>query len=71
MSNMLALKNRMAEVTVYACSWCNKIRLGEGPWQEFDEALPGRSIGDIQAMPQVSHGICRVCYDRVALDFSN
>lgn len=48
-----------------ACSWCSRIRLADGSWKALDEALPANKISDIQAMSQITHGICEDCYDQV------
>lgn len=62
---MLKLLKTIEEEYLFACSWCNKIRIGDGSWEEIENALPGYSANEIQAMTRVSYGICSDCYDQV------
>ncbi len=50
---------------VTMCGWCKKLRLPDGRWAEVEEAIRSLGLFDAYPVPQISHGICPDCYDRV------
>lgn len=58
----------MDEVIII-CSWCNKIRVDEGDWQEVEELLKSLGLFDLELLPQPSHGMCDDCYEVISEKF--
>jgi|GEM_PF-4317178 len=50
---------------VTMCGWCKKVRLSDGRWAEVEEAIRVLHLFDERIVPQISHGICPECQDRV------
>jgi len=48
------------------CSWCNKIKVAEEDWREVENAMPNLSVFQLGAAPQLSHGMCGECYQRIS-----
>ena len=46
---------------VTSCSWCNKIRTGDGQWAEVEVAVQKLGIFEHQEVPRLSHGACADC----------
>lgn len=44
-----------------ACSWCKRIRTGDGRWLEVEEAVETLGLLRGPALPLISHGICPDC----------
>ena len=49
---------------VRACSWCKKILVG-AVWHEVEEAVARLRLFERVPLPQVTHGICKPCEERV------
>ena len=54
-----------SECVVVTCSWCKRIRAGEGLWYEVEEAVPILGLFEVDKVPQLSHGMCEECYEVV------
>jgi hypothetical protein len=50
------------------CSWCRRIRLPGVRWVEVDHAIEALGLFQETALPQLSHGICVACRDRLRGD---
>lgn len=50
---------------VTMCGWCKKVRLPDDRWAEVEEAIRVLHLFDERVVPQISHGICPECHDRV------
>ncbi|MGC8827572.1 MAG: PAS domain-containing protein, partial [Anaerolineae bacterium] len=50
---------------VTMCGWCKRVRLPDDRWVEVEEAIRVLHLFDERAVPQISHGICPECHDRV------
>jgi hypothetical protein len=48
------------------CSWCKKVHIPPDAWVEVEEAVVRLGLFGASEVPQLSHGICRPCVDRVA-----
>jgi len=55
---------RNGESSVRMCAWCKKIADGEN-WFEPHEALERMRLFDAPTMPQITHGMCKECFDRM------
>lgn len=55
---------RNGEVLVI-CSWCNKVQLPAGAWAEVEHAVELLYLFEEGPMPQLSHGICPPCRQRL------
>lgn len=51
---------------VRICSWCKKVHVPPDSWIEVEEAVERLRLFERHDVPQLSHGICRSCVDRVA-----
>ncbi|MET0754206.1 MAG: hypothetical protein ABWZ66_12570 [Pyrinomonadaceae bacterium] len=60
--------SHMDEVIII-CSWCNKIKVDEGDWQEIEEFQKNLGLFDLEILPQPSHGMCDDCYKVVSEKF--
>jgi len=49
------------------CSWCNKIKTGNGKWEEIEEAVKSLRLLELETLPKISHGMCDSCYQTVSL----
>jgi hypothetical protein len=49
---------------VRVCGWCKKVDVG-GSWAEVEEAVTRLRLFDRPLLPQLTHGICEGCYDRM------
>ncbi len=49
------------------CSWCKRIQLAKEEWVEVEEAVNRLALFNDTHLPQLTHGICRDCYDTVAM----
>lgn len=47
------------------CGWCKKVNIG-GRWVEVEEAVSARGLFDRSLLPDVTHGICDLCYKRMS-----
>jgi len=47
------------------CSMCKKVALADGRWLEIEEALRTMRLFEGEALPQITHGLCEVCFDEV------
>lgn len=54
-----------------ACSWCKKIDVRNGNWQEVEDAVSTLSVFLREDSPRISHGMCPSCYQNVIADFRN
>jgi hypothetical protein len=45
------------------CAWCNRIDTGSGEWMEVEEAIRHLGLFELDAMPQLTHGVCDECFD--------
>jgi hypothetical protein len=43
------------------CAWCKKVDIG-GTWAEVEEAVTHLGLFERPLLPQLTHGICQVCY---------
>lgn len=53
------------EETLLMCGWCKRINVGDGNWEEVEDAVVRLGLFERQESVQVSHGICQRCYDQV------
>lgn len=49
------------------CAWCNKVdvSLGSDEWVEIEEAVRRLKLFELEQMPQLTHGICEACLEKV------
>ncbi len=45
------------------CSFCKKIRVAGGRWEEIEEAIKLLGLAEAWPLPQLSHGVCEKCFD--------
>lgn len=50
---------------VIACSWCKKIETAENVWHEVEQAVQILHLFDLRPGLQLSHGMCKACYDEM------
>lgn len=46
------------------CAWCNRVHVSNGAakWVEVEEAVRHLQLFEQQQLPQLTHGICGVCF---------
>lgn len=47
------------------CAWCERVRVA-GRWLEMDDAISRLRTFEWAAPPDLTHGICEDCYERLA-----
>jgi hypothetical protein len=63
------VKPTRSKLQILACSWCKSIKAGETLWLEPEIAVERMQLLEHDHPPEISHGICPVCYSRVWDDF--
>ncbi len=65
----ILFKNNAQQIddVLIVCSWCNKIEIGNGKWQEVEEAVESLGLFELETVPLISHGMCDSCYQKVLL----
>ena len=53
------------------CSWCKKIDVQNGDWQEIEEAISNLGLFELDNFPQLSHGMCLACYQTITESHQN
>lgn len=46
---------------LHVCAWCKKVDIGSG-WAEVEDAVSALRLFERPLLPQLTHGICQVCY---------
>lgn len=54
-----------SETILIVCSWCKKIEMQNGVWQEIEEAVSVLELFETENLPQLSHGMCLACYEAI------
>lgn len=54
-----------------ACAWCKKLDVGKENWREFEEAVRILNLSEIENLPLISYGMCRVCYQTMSEKLKN
>jgi hypothetical protein len=52
-----------SDTFVSICSGCKKIKVSDMKWEEPDIAINTLKIFEYEPVPQLSHGICKSCFD--------
>lgn len=55
-----------SEEILIICSWCNRINVGNGDWQEVEKAIVSLKLFESEICPQLSHGMCEKCYQSIS-----
>ncbi len=50
---------------VRICSWCEKAARPDNRWVPVEEAVAAQHLLEGEKLPQVTHGICQECMDRM------
>lgn len=53
------------ESTMRMCSWCKKVHLTRDLWVEVEEAVTRFGLLEDDTPPQVTHGICNTCLEKL------
>jgi hypothetical protein len=43
------------------CSWCLRVRIEAGHWEEIEDAIAALGLFDGSPIPRITHGICPGC----------
>ncbi len=54
-------------VPLRVCGWCNRVDVA-GEWLELEEAMPRLGVLEEAAPPDLTHGICEACFERMAAE---
>jgi hypothetical protein len=54
------------ESFVRMCGWCKRVAVGPRKWLEVEEAVAALDLFDEPRPPQLTHGICESCSDRLS-----
>lgn len=50
---------------ITVCSWCKRIQDPSGAWCDVDDAVRELHLLELPKMPNITHGMCRECFDAV------
>lgn len=50
------------------CSWCKKVDIGDS-WTEVEDAVSRLRLFEHASLPNLPHGICDACFQRVSNEF--
>ena len=53
------------------CSMCKKIFTTDNKWVEIEEGLAQLRLFEAREMPQLTHGLCPICYEIILADLDN
>ena len=48
------------------CGWCKRMDIGGERWGEIEEAVTGLRLFERHALPPLTHGMCRPCFDAMS-----
>lgn len=51
---------------VTMCGWCKRVAVSPGTWLEVEEAVAALGLFDERRPPQLTHGICGECNERLS-----
>jgi hypothetical protein len=51
------------------CSWCKRILVSDDQWVEVEEAVTQLELFHLDALPDLTHGVCPDCYVKVKEEF--
>ena len=54
-----------SDALLTVCSWCKAVETNHA-WVEVEQAVERLGLLDAQALPQISHGICPACSERMS-----
>jgi len=52
-----------SESLVTLCSMCKKMKISENDWAEIEDGIRKLELFGTQECPQISHGLCKSCYE--------
>ena len=55
-----------SENVVTVCSWCKSVKV-DHIWVEIEQAVKRLGLFAAQVLPQISHGICPACSERMSI----
>ena len=61
---LLDVTTPRTRASLVICSWCKRVRMPDG-WREVEHAVAQLRLFDSALLPQLTHGICEACRDRV------
>ena len=56
---------------VTICSWCNKVQVSQVDWMELEDAIHILQLFSSDIQPQLTHGICPACYEKIRGELKN
>lgn len=62
--SLLDISQNRSEEMLTVCSWCKRVLVG-GEWLEIEGAVDCLDLFGKACLPQLTHGICEACHDRV------
>lgn len=62
---------RRGDSVLLICSWCKKIDIRDGNWQEIEDAVKNLKLFESGNLPQLSHGRCLSCYQSISEKYQN
>ena len=52
------------------CSWCNKVNISKGSWLEIEDAVKKAGLFDTELLPNLTHGVCPACFQKIQNEFA-
>ncbi len=50
------------------CSMCKKLEVSDGQWLDMEQGIPVLNLFGEQAVPPISHGLCKPCYHQALIE---
>jgi len=63
--SLLDIKTPRSTEFVTICSMCKKLKVAADKWLEIEDGLKYLRLFETEKMPQLTHGICGGCYQKV------
>jgi len=66
--SLLDVSTERSDEMILICSWCKKIKAEDDDWLEVESAIEKMSLFNKEILPELSHGMCEVCFDKLSKD---
>lgn len=67
---MFEASSGKSSMLIKMCSMCKKIKIADDNWLELEEAMQTQGYMEVKTPPQISHGLCPICY-KITLETIN
>ncbi len=65
--DLLDIAAERSEELVTLCSWCRRVKVTDGSWEETEVAIARLGLFQSTPLPRLTHGICPDCAEQMAV----